>query len=96
MSMQLCCVDPPKQDAQPTAPFFLPPSDIELMKKELEKIDALMKEVDAGNATEKTYEELKTAVEVLNEIILSLDNSKGIGFKSQLINRKKIYFFKIH
>ena len=78
MSMQLCCVDPPKQDAQQSTPFVLPPSDIELMKAELEKIDKLMKEIDSGNATDETYKDLKTAIEVSNDIILSLDNSKGI------------------
>lgn len=77
MSMQLCCVDPPKESQQAN-PFVLPPSDIELMRAELEKIDKLMKEIDGGKATEETYKDLKTALEVSNEIILSLDNSKGI------------------
>lgn len=39
--MQLCAVGPPK--------CVVPPSDVEKMKTELEKIDKFMKEINAGN-----------------------------------------------
>ncbi|GFQ85106.1 hsp70-binding protein 1 [Trichonephila clavata] len=67
MSMQVCCVDP--------QPQIFPPSDVEKMKAELVKIDNFMKEVKVGKATPETFQGLEAAVEVINEIILSLDNS---------------------
>lgn len=82
MSMQVCCVDPAKQQ------FVLPPSDIEKMRTELTKIDKFTKEIDAGNATEDTFKNLKIAIEVTNEIILSVDNSNDffkIGGFNQLL-----------
>ncbi|GBN22966.1 Hsp70-binding protein 1 [Araneus ventricosus] len=66
--MQVCCVDPQPQPV-------LPPSDVELMRNELVKIDNFMKEIKDGKETPATYEGLEAAVTELNGIILSLDNS---------------------
>lgn len=84
MSMQVACVAPSRQ-------YVLPPSDVDRMKAELEKIDKFMKEINAGNATEETFKNLKYAIEVANEIILSLDNSNG-NFKIHFYTTKSFRF----
>ncbi|XP_054707499.1 hsp70-binding protein 1-like [Uloborus diversus] len=82
MSMQVCCVEPQSQQVE------LPPSDLDKMKTELFKIDLFMKKIELGEGTEVTYADLKTAITVVNEIILSVDNANDffkIGGFNQLV-----------
>ncbi|KAG8190747.1 hypothetical protein JTE90_024877 [Oedothorax gibbosus] len=76
--MQVCCVDP-----QPT--FILPPSDIDKMKAQLALIDKFMNDIEKGEATSITFDDITNAVTVIDGIILSLDNSNDFfkigGFK---------------